>query len=237
MRLNKFIADCGISSRRKADDLIRSGKIKVNGEKITEMGYQLHANDVVKYDNKTIKLPNQFVYYKLHKPKGYVTTVSDEKSRKTVIDLMRGIKKRIYPVGRLDYDTEGLLLLTNDGDLTNKIMHPTNKIEKTYIAVIDSNITNAELERIKQGIDIGGYTTAKCNAIILEQDKNTARIEIAITEGKNRQVKKMFEAIGKNITFLKRTKIGEISLGGLSRGEYKELTQKEMDYIQQIKMN
>jgi len=236
MRLNKYLAQAGVASRRKADELIKEGKIKVNGKVCKELGLDINIeNDSVSFENRKVKLVNTFVYYKLHKPKGYVTTSADEKDRKTVLDLMRNVQYRVFPVGRLDYDTEGLLLLTNDGDFANIFTHPKNSITKTYVATVEGVVENADIKKITTGVDIGGYVTKPCSAIILEQNEKTTKVEITISEGKNRQVKKMFEAIGKHIAFLKRTQIGEIKLGGLARGEYKTLTAKELQYINKIK--
>ena len=148
---------------------------------------------------------------------------------------MRGVKKRIYPIGWLDYDTEGLLILTDDGELTNIITHPKNQIDKVYIVKIEGSINASEIERLQKGVDIGGYTTDKSKVVVLDGDDKTTRLEVTIHEGKNRQVRKMFEAIEKNVIFLKRVQVGEIKLGGLARGEYKELNHKEMQYIRKLK--
>jgi len=236
MRLNKFLAQAGIASRRKCDELIENGKVKVNGQIIKELGAQIDENhDLVYYQGRRVRVVQSYVYYKLHKPKGYVCSNSDDKDRKTVLDLMRNVQYRIFPIGRLDYDTEGLLLLTNDGELSNLITHPKNSIDKTYFVTIEGQITNAEIKTLTQGVDIGGYTTNSCSVILKSFDDKFTKLEVTINEGKNRQVRKMFEAINKNVSFLKRVSIGEIKLGGLSRGEYKELTPKEMKYINKIK--
>ena len=235
MRLNRFLAQSGVASRRKCDEIILEGKVKVNGKVVKEMGVEVHDTDVVQYMNRRVKPVENFVYYKLHKPKGYVTTATDDKDRKTVLDLMRGVKYRIFPIGRLDYDTEGLLLLTNDGELTNILTHPKNSVEKTYIANIEGVVTNDEIKKLSSGIDIGGYITKPCSVILISHDDKNTKVEIKISEGKNRQVKKMIEAIGKSVSFLKRVSVGEIKLGGLARGEYKELNKKEMQYINKLK--
>ncbi len=234
MRINKYLADCGVASRRKCDELIAQGKVKVNGKVTRELGLDIKPTDVVLFENRVVRPNARRVYYKLHKPKGYVTTASDEKGRKTVVELMRKVQERVYPIGRLDYDTEGLLILTNDGDITNILTHPKNMVKKTYIASIEGEITPQEIKQITKGVDIGGYTTQPCSAQILDKDDKFTRVEIIISEGKNHQVKKMFEAVGKNVAFLKRTSIGEIKLGGLSRGEYKALTTKEIAYLKSL---
>ena len=236
MRLNKFLASAGLASRRKCDEIIKEGKIKINGSVVTELGVDVDIdNDIVLHCGKRIRPISNNVYYKLHKPKGYVTTASDDRERKTVIDLMRGVKYRVYPVGRLDYDTEGLLLMTTDGDFANIFTHPKNSIVKTYVANVEGELTNDDIKKLSSGVDIGGYTTKPCSVTVISRDEKFTKIEIAISEGKNRQVKRMIEAVGKNIAFLKRVSIGDIKLGGLARGEYKPLTAKEMQYINKIK--
>ena len=234
MRINKYLADCGVASRRKCDELILQGKVKVNNKVTRELGLNIKPTDVVLFENRVVRPSVKRVYYKLHKPKGYVTTASDEKGRKTVIELMRKVQERVYPIGRLDYDTEGLLILTNDGDITNILTHPKNAVKKTYIASIEGEITPQDIKVITKGVDIGGYVTQPCSAQILDKDEKFTRVEITIAEGKNHQVKKMFEAVGKTVAFLKRTTIGEIKLGGLSRGEYKALTTKEIAYLKSL---
>lgn len=236
MRLNKFLAEAGIASRRKSDDFIKEGRVKINGKVVKELGVDVNIeNDSVLLDGKKVKLVNTKVYYKLHKPKGYVTTASDERDRKTVLDLMRNVQYRVYPVGRLDYDTEGLLLLTNDGDFANILTHPKNNVLKTYVAHVEGVLEDKDIKKLSLGVDIGGYTTKPCSVILKQRDEKSTVIEISIAEGKNRQVKKMVEAVGKNVAFLKRVSIGEIKLGGLARGEYKSLTPKEMQYINKLK--
>ena len=234
MRINKYLAECGIASRRKCDELVLQGKVKVNGKIVKELGTDIKPTDIVSFSGRNVKPNIRRVYYKLHKPKGYVTTSSDEKGRKTVLELMRNVQDRVYPIGRLDYDTEGLLILTNDGDITNILTHPKNEVKKTYVATLESDITPEEIKRISKGVDIGGYVTQPCSAIILERSEKMSRVEITIAEGKNHQVKKMFEAVGKNVIFLKRTSIGQIKLGGLARGEYKALTTKEIAYLKSL---
>ncbi len=234
MRINKYLADCGIASRRKCDELILQGKIKVNGKLVKELGVDIKSTDIVTYSGRTVKPVNNKVYYKLHKPKGYVTTSSDEKGRKTVLELMRSVKDRVYPVGRLDYDTEGVLIMTNDGDITNILTHPKNSVKKTYIATVEGEVTQDEIKKIAKGINIGDYVTQPCMVTKLEYKNNLTKVEVIIAEGKNHQVKKMFEAVGHTVAFLKRVSIGEIKLGGLARGEYKALTPKELAYLKSL---
>ena len=234
MRINKYLADCGVASRRKCDELISQGKVKLNGKVTRELGVDIKPTDVVMFENRVVRPTARRVYFKLHKPKGYVTTASDEKGRKTVVELMRKVQERVYPIGRLDYDTEGLLILTNDGDITNILTHPKNAVKKTYIASIEGEITADDVKNISKGIDIGGYVTQPCSVTIKDKDDKFTRVEVIISEGKNHQVKKMFEAVGKTVAFLKRVSIGEIKLGGLARGEYKALTTKEIAYLKSL---
>lgn len=236
MRLNKYLAQSGVASRRKCDELILEGKVKINGKVVKELGVDVNlVSDSVYFDGRRVKPINTNVYFKLHKPKGYVTTASDDKDRKTVLSLMRNVQYRIFPIGRLDYDTEGLLLLTNDGELTNILTHPKNSISKTYVANVEGIISDEDIKKLSSGVDIGGYTTKPCSVILLDRDEKFTKLEITISEGKNRQVKKMIEAVGKTVAFLKRVSVGEIRLGGLARGEYKELNKKEMQYINKLK--
>ena len=229
IRLNKYIAECGICSRRKADILIESGKVLVNDIVIKDLGVKIDdTKDQVKVDGKTISKEDKFVYIMLNKPKGYVTTNSEQFGRKSVLDLI-DTDYRIFPIGRLDMNTEGLLLLTNDGEFANKLMHPKNKVEKTYIANVKGNITEEKIENLRNGVDIGGYITKPAQVRIISKDKN--EIEIKISEGKNRQVRKMCEAVGLKVINLKRTSIGKLNLGNLKIGEYRYLNKNEIDKI------
>lgn len=235
MRINKYIATSGVASRRKAEEYIKAGKVKVNGKVVTELATDIKSTDHVSLEGKTIHVTENFVYYKLHKPKGFVSTVSDDKDRKTVMELMRGVHVRVFPVGRLDYDTEGLLLMTNDGDLSNILTRPSSEIEKVYYATIEGSISKDEIKTLTSGVKIDDYTTKPCSIVVLEQDKTQTKLAITITEGKNRQIRKMLETVGKTIKFLKRVQVGEIRLGGLSRGEYAPLNAKEKKYLLSLK--
>lgn len=229
IRLNKYIAECGICSRRKADILIESGKVLVNDIVIKDLGVKIDdTKDQVKVDGKTISKEDKFVYIMLNKPKGYVTTNSEQFGRKSVLDLI-DTDYRIFPIGRLDMYTEGLLLFTNDGEFANKLMHPKNKVEKTYIANVKENITEDKIEYLRNGVDIGGYITKPAKVSIISKDNN--EIEIKISEGKNRQVRKMCEAVGLKVINLKRTSIGKLNLGNLKIGKYRYLNKNEIDKI------
>ena len=229
IRLNKYIAECGICSRRKADILIESGKVLVNDIVIKDLGVIIDdTKDQVKVDGKTISKENKYVYIMLNKPKGYVTTNSEQFGRKSVLDLI-DTDYRIFPIGRLDMYTEGLLLLTNDGEFANKLMHPKNKVEKTYIANVKGNITKEKTEHLINGVDIGGYITKPAQVRIISKDKN--EIEIKISEGKNRQVRKMCEAVGLKVLNLKRISIGKLNLCNLKVGKYRYLNKNEIRNI------
>lgn len=237
-RLQKIIAMKGYCSRRKAEELIEKGKVKVNGEIVRTMGYKANINDFIEVEGNPLDDVEEKEYYLLNKPRGVVTTSSDEKGRKTVIDLIN-TKKRIYPVGRLDYDTTGLIILTNDGELTNYLIHPKNQIEKVYVAKIKGIITKEHLRKLCSGVYINGYKTSKSKAKILKIDKkkNSSVIELIIHEGKNHQVKKMFEAIGFEVLKLKRESIAFLTLDGVKPGEYRKLSVKEVKKLYGEKNN
>lgn len=232
MRINKFLAAAGVASRRECDKLIADGKVKVNG-KIAALGLEVNESDeVFVEDRKVVIQKNE--YYILNKPKGYICSVFDDKGRKTVMDLMPANVGRIYPVGRLDYDSEGLLILTTDGELAQKLTHPSNEIPKTYLVKVEGTLTEAALNPIRSGIEIDGYLTKKCKAHIVETNKAYTKIHITITEGKNREVRKMFAAIGKEVQLLKRIKVGELTLRGLDRGAYRKLSKQEVEYLNSL---
>ena len=231
MRINKFLAEKGIASRRHADEMIAAGRVKINGE-IATLGANIEETDVVLVDEQPLSRDEKVEkYYIMNKPKGVVCTVSDDRGRKTVMDYLPENVGRIFPVGRLDYDTEGLLLLTNDGDLAFRLTHPTNEVPKTYMARIAGTMTEKDLNRIRSGIELDGAMTKKCKAHIVETNKAYTKVHITITEGRNRQVRRMFEAIGKNVEFLKRISIGQLKLSGLDRGEIRPLTEMEIAYL------
>lgn len=235
MRINKYLAQSGLASRRKAEELVTSGRVKVNGKVVHDLATDIKPSDLVFVDGKNVRASTNFVYYKLNKPKGYLTTVSDDKDRKTVMSLMRGVHARVFPIGRLDYDTEGLLLMTNDGDLANILTKPNSEIKKTYLVNISAPISKDEIKTLSNGVDIGEYITKPCSVELIDMTADYARLKVTITEGKNRQIRKMFSAVGKEVTFLKRVQIGEIRLGGLSRGEYAPLNAKELKYIRSLR--
>ena len=237
IRLQKYIAECGITSRRKAEELIINGKIKVNGKVVTELGTKINpSNDIVEYDNKMIKQEHKNVYILLNKPIGYVTTVKDQFGRPSVLDLVK-VKERIVPVGRLDFYTSGALILSNDGDFVYKITHPKHEIDKTYNATVKGIVTDDEIETLRKGVKIDHYITkpAKVKILKIDEEKNISRLEITIHEGKNRQVRKMCEAIGRKVIALHRSKIGNIGVKDLELGKWRYLTDQEINKLLLIK--
>ena len=233
MRINKYLASTGLASRRKAEEFVSSGRITVNGKPMTSLSYDVQEKDKVCLDGKPI-CPQKFMYLMMHKPKGYITTTKDEKSRKTVMDLVPTEYNGVKPVGRLDWDTEGLLLLTNDGDLANKLTSPRSEIQKTYMVKIEGKIAESQLAVMRAGVVIDGVRLKKCKAQVTEQGENYTKIQVKITKRKNRQIRKMFDAVGVNVCFLKRVAIEDLKLGGLSRGEVRELRPDEINYLLEL---
>ena len=235
VRLQKYIAMCGVASRRAAEQLIEKGDVFVNGERVTEQGVKVEIGaDEVCVSGKKIKPSEKLYYIMLNKPQGYVSTVKDQFERPTVIDLLgEEIKERIFPVGRLDYDTEGLLLMTNDGDFAYKITHPKHNVEKTYIAVLNKGLTKDGLIRLRRGVEIDGFVTAPAKVEILDI-KGISAVKITIHEGKNRQVRKMFEAVGLKVMQLQRISISGVELGNLPIGRWRYLTAHEVSVLKKL---
>ena len=231
MRINKFLAEKGIASRRHADEMVSAGRVKIN-DQIATLGANVEEGDVVMLDDAPISMEDtKLEYYIMNKPKGVICTVSDDRNRKTVMDLLPDGIGRVFPVGRLDYATEGLLILTNDGDLAFRLTHPTTEIPKTYMARIEGTLTEKDLNPIRSGVELDGVLTKKCKAHIVETNKAYTKVHVTITEGRNRQVRRMFEAIGKNVELLKRVSIGQLKLKGLNRGEIRPLNEMEIVYL------
>ena len=230
-RLQKVIANSGYTSRRKAEELILEGRVKVNGKTVYELGIKVDNSDLIQIDGEMLS-KDEKVYYILNKPRGVITSTTDDKNRKTVVDIIN-TDKRIYPVGRLDYDTTGLLLLTNDGELANKIMHPKNKIDKVYIAKVKGFFSKEKCLEMARGVYIDGRKTSKCFVKLKNYTKKTdsSIVEVIIHEGRNHQVKKMFEAVGYNVLKLKRERVGFLTLDGLNSGEYRMLNPKEVKIL------
>lgn len=236
MRLQKFLAICGEASRRKAEEMIKDGRVKVNGITVTKMGTVVdEESDLILLDGRKISAENKKRYIILNKPKGYITTASDNFGRPTVMELVSDIPERIYPVGRLDYDTEGLLIMTNDGDFANSIAHPKNIIEKVYVARIKGEFDESKAEKLKKGVVIDGRKTAPAKIKILNDGEAYKDVRIVIHEGRNRQVKKMFAAVGCFVTSLKRTAVGRFVLGKIPKGSYREFTESEKALVNYYK--
>lgn len=233
MRLQKYLAECAVASRRKSEELIKNGKIQVNGKIVTELGTKINPDtDIVEYNGKVIKPETQKVYILLNKPIGYVTTTKDQFKRDSVTDLVK-IGKRLVPVGRLDMYTSGALILTNDGDFVYKVTHPKYEIEKTYIATVKGIIKDEDVEKLRRGVKIEDYTSKPAKVKILKTDteKNISRIEITIHEGKNREVRKMCETIGYKVMALHRSKIAGIGVKDIPLGKWRYLTKTEVAKI------
>ena len=234
-RLQKFIALSGYCSRRKAEELIIQGKVMVDGKVVTELGTKVDDSNKITIEGKTLSKENK-EYILLYKPRGVVTTTNDEKNRKTVLDLIE-TDKRLYPIGRLDYDTTGLLLLTNDGDLTNLLIHPKNEIDKVYVAKINGIMNAVDIKKLEAGVLIDNHKTSRSKVKVKRIDKanKCSIVQITIHEGKNHQVKKMFEAVGYSVIKLKREKIAFLDLTGLKPGEYRKLSIKEVKKLYSLK--
>lgn len=234
-RLQKFIAEAGYTSRRKAEELIKQGKVEVDGEVVTELGFKISGKEQVIVEGHLLRREEK-EYYLLNKPRSIITSVFDDKGRKTVVDLI-DTKKRIYPIGRLDYDTTGALLLTNDGEFANILMHPNSKVDKVYIAKLQGIIKGESINQLKNGVIIDGRKTEKCRVKLRKIDlkNNTSIVEITIHEGRNHQVKKMFHEVGFEVLKLKRERIGIFTLYGLKSGSYRRLTPKEVSIIYSLK--
>jgi 23S rRNA pseudouridine2605 synthase len=232
MRLQKYLANCGIASRRKCEEFIKEGLVKVNGKTVTELGTKINSEiDIVEYKEEIH--PEKKVYILLNKPVGYVTTVDDERERPTVMSLLDGVKEKVVPVGRLDMFTSGLLLLSNDGDFVYKVTHPKHETTKTYIVKTRGVPTQKDIERLKTGIEIEDYTTspAKVEVLLVDNTNNISRIWIQIHEGRNRQVRKMCEAIGLSVIALKREGVGNLTCEGIEKGKWRYLTSQEVNDI------
>ncbi|WP_330381817.1 pseudouridine synthase [Defluviitalea phaphyphila] len=235
IRLQKYLANAGIASRRKAEKYILEGKVKVNGKVITNLGTKINTEkDLVYFNDKKVCVKNKKVYILLNKPENYITTANDQFDRPTVMDLLPSISERVYPVGRLDYNTSGLLLLTNDGELTYKLTHPKHHISKTYIAKVKGIPDENSLNKLRKGIVIDGYKTSPAKIKLVRKFSENSEIEITIYEGRNRQVRKMCEAIGHPVLKLKRIAIGKIFLKDLPLGKYRYLTKEEISYLKKL---
>lgn len=232
MRLQKYLALCGVASRRAAEKLITDGRVAVNGTIVTELGTKVSPRDKVTFDGKLISNGEKKIYIAINKPVGYLSSASDDRGRQTVIDLVKDdFPERLYPVGRLDYDTEGLIFLTNDGDFTYAVTHPKHNIDKTYEAIIRGRLTEDEVVSLCRGVDIGDFITSPAVVDIEDERDGKSVVRITIHEGKNRQVRKMFEAVGHRVLKLKRISVGKVKLGNLKSGKWRELTEREINSL------
>ncbi len=232
MRLNKYIADSGLCSRRKADELIQEGKVKVNGLEVKEFGMQIEADALVEVNGKVIRpSTGERIYIMLNKPTGFITSVQDDRGRRTVFDLIDDMDERLFPVGRLDYNSSGLLILTNDGEFSNLMMHPKNKIYKTYLVRVKGMMTNYKANILRKGVIIDGKKTAPAMVDIIKQTDKSSLLEIKIHEGRNRQIRKMCEALGNPVIDLHRMAIGDLTLGHLKIGHYKKINPSDIQAL------
>ena len=238
MRINKYIAHAGVASRRKAEELIKQGLVTLNGQVVTELATTVKSGDRVEVEGQPI-YNEEKVYYLLNKPRGVISSVRDDKGRQTVVDLLPEVKERIYPVGRLDWDTSGLLILTNDGDFTDKMLHPRHEIDKVYVARVKGLASKDNLRPLTKGIVIDGKKTqpARYHIVKTDREKNRSVVELTIHEGRNHQVKKMFEAVGLMVDKLSRTRFGTLDLSGLNSGEARRLNKKEISQLYNAAVN
>ncbi len=235
MRINKFLASAGLGSRRKCEEFVTSGKITINGKVETNLAFDVAKNDKVFFEGKRILPPEKFTYVMMHKPKGYLTSVGDDRNRKTVMELLPPEFKSLMPVGRLDFNSEGLLLFTNDGDTAQNIMRPSKEVVKVYQVKVEGEVKDSDIEAMQKGVTlIDGTKFKECKVKILEIKDRKTKLEIEITEGKNREIRKIFDNFGYNVIFLKRVAIGTIKLGGLTRGTCRLLRQSEIEYLKSL---
>ncbi|SDW56527.1 23S rRNA pseudouridine2605 synthase [Marininema mesophilum] len=235
-RLQKVMATAGIASRRKSEDLIREGKVKVNGKTVTELGTQVDpSSDWIEVNGRPIKKENKR-YFLFHKPRGVITSLSDERGRKSVADFLKKIPERVYPVGRLDYDSEGLLLLTNDGELANRLTHPRFEVGKTYRATVQGSPNEKTVQRLANGVRLeeGWTAPAEVRVVTVKNESKDAVLEMTIHEGRNRQIRRMCEAVGHPVKRLVRTKVAFLELEGLARGQYRVLTKQEITHLKEL---
>lgn len=238
MRINKYIAQSGFCSRRKADELIEAGRVSVNGKVVTLLGYEIRTKDKVQIDGKNLRI-KKLEYYRFYKPTGYITTHDDEKGRKTIYDILPPEMSHLNPVGRLDKDSSGLLILTNDGNLAYELTHPSIKVAKVYHVTVDANLKVEELQKLADGIELEPNKIAYCDCVILEKKKNETFLEITLYQGLNRQIRRMFEFLGHNVVHLKRIRHATLDLVGLKKGQFKPIKPRQIKdltaYLEKIK--
>ncbi len=234
MRLQKYLAGCGVASRRKCEEMIAEGRVAVNGVVITEMGVQVEDGDTVCVDGASVQPEERRYYILYHKPFGEVCTVSDPEGRPTVLDRFKDIPARLYPVGRLDFDSEGLIILTNDGELTQRLLHPSREVDKVYLARVEGDVPMDAVHRLCQGVPLEGKLTAPAEVRVIRRTGTETVLLVTIHEGRNRQVRRMFDAVGYRVVNLRRVQFGPLQLGGVKRCAWRELTQEEIEKIRAL---
>lgn len=234
MRLQKYLALCGVASRRHGEQMIAEGLVMVNGETVREMGVQVSETDEVRVRGEVVRPEEEKHYLMYYKPAGEVTTSSDPEGRATVLDKFKDYPVRLYPVGRLDYDSEGLLLLTNDGELCQAMLHPSREVEKVYLAKVSNQLSQDCVRRLREGVTIDGYMTAPAKVRIIRQEAFASSVLVSIHEGRNRQVRKMFQAVGHQVVALRRVRFGPLELGDLGRGQWRHLTPSELTKLREL---
>lgn len=234
MRLQKYLAGCGAASRRKCEEFITAGRVTVNGSVVTELGTQVEEGDVVTLDGKRMTPEEKKYYILYHKPMGEVCTASDPQGRATVMDRFRDFPVRLFPVGRLDFDSEGLLLLTNDGEMMQRMLHPSCEVNKTYLARVDGDVSLEAIRRLRAGVMLDERMTSPAEVRVIRRTGVETVVLVTIHEGRNRQVRRMFETVGHTVLLLRRVKFGPLEMGELKRGEWRELTEKEIEMLREL---
>ena len=235
MRINKFLASTGLASRRKCEEYVTNGRVTVNGKVVSNLAFDVAENDKVKVDGVIVKQPITCTYLMMHKPKGYLTTLFDDRNRKTVMELLPNEFKHLKPIGRLDYNSEGLLLFTDDGTVAQNVMKPAKEVVKTYSVKVEGEVTTFDALEMQKGVElIDGTKFKECVVKVLEVKDRKTKLEVQITEGKNREIRKIFDKFGYNVIFLKRVSIGQIKLGGLTRGTCRLLRSSEVMYLKSL---
>ena len=235
MRINKYLSNAGLASRRKCEEFVLQGRVSVNGKVISNLAFDVSEKDKVFVDGEKVNLPNKYTYLMMHKPKGFLTTLSDDRQRKTVMDLLPDELKMLKPIGRLDYNSEGLLLFTNDGDVAQNVMRPAKEVVKTYSVKVEGEVASGDVVEMEKGVEtVSGEKFRPCKIKVLEIKERKTKLEVQITEGKNREIRKIFDKFGYNVIFLKRVAIGTIKLGGLTRGTCRLLKPSEIEYLKSL---
>ena len=235
MRINKFLASAGLASRRKCEEFVLQGRVSVNGKVVSNLAFDVSEKDKVFVDGERVSLPTKYTYLMMHKPKGFLTTLSDDRERKTVMELLPNELKMLKPIGRLDYNSEGLLLFTNDGEVAQNVMRPAKQVVKTYSVKVEGEVSSGDVIEMEKGVEtVTGEKFLPCKIKVQEIKDRKTKLEVQITEGKNREIRKIFDKFGYNVIFLKRVAIGTIKLGGLTRGTCRLLKPSEIEYLKSL---